>query len=53
LPDNYFSRLPLERAKLSSLLDTINEIDSLDIPMIDVLNILEKLNILKKDDWRG
>jgi hypothetical protein len=30
---------------------TINEIDSIDIPMIDVLNILEKLNILKRDDW--
>ncbi|MCB0734258.1 MAG: SAM-dependent DNA methyltransferase [Flavobacteriales bacterium] len=28
LPDNYFSRLALERTKLSSLLDTINEIDT-------------------------
>ena len=39
-------------AKLfKKFLYTINEIDSLDIPMLDVLNILEKLNILKRDDW--
>ena len=39
-------------AKLfKKFLYTINEIDSLDIPMIDVLNILEKLNILKRDEW--
>jgi len=31
----------------------INEIDSLDTPMIDVLNILEKLDILKKDEWES
>jgi hypothetical protein len=29
----------------------INEIDDLNTPMIDVLNILEKLDILKRDDW--
>lgn len=29
LPDNYFSRLGLDVAKLASLLDTINEIDTL------------------------
>ena len=29
----------------------INEIDDLNTPMIDVLNILEKYSILKKDDW--
>ncbi|MFA7686884.1 MAG: class I SAM-dependent DNA methyltransferase [Moheibacter sp.] len=29
LPDNYFSRLALEKTKLASLLDTINEIDTL------------------------
>ena len=29
LPDNYFSRIGLDKAKLSSLLDTINEIDTL------------------------
>lgn len=29
LPDNYFSRLALDRTKLASLLDTINEIDTL------------------------
>ncbi len=28
LPDNYFSRLALEKTKLASLLDTINEIDT-------------------------
>jgi type I restriction enzyme M protein len=29
LPDNYFSRLSLDRSKLASLLDTINDIDTL------------------------
>ncbi len=29
LPDNYFSRLGLDRTKLSSLLDTINDIDTI------------------------
>ncbi len=29
LPDNYFSRLALDKTKLASLLDTINEIDTI------------------------
>jgi len=29
----------------------INEIDDLNIPMIDVLNLLEKFDILNKDKW--
>ena len=29
MPDNYFSRLGLDKSKLASLLDTINEIDTL------------------------
>ena len=29
LPDNYFSRLGLDKSKLASLLDTINEIDTI------------------------
>lgn len=29
LPDNYFSRLGLERSKLAALIDTINDIDTL------------------------
>jgi len=29
----------------------INEIDTLDLAMIDVLNIMEKLYILDRDDW--
>jgi type I restriction enzyme M protein len=29
LPDNYFSRIGLDKSKLASLLDTINEIDTL------------------------
>jgi hypothetical protein len=29
----------------------INEIDDLNIPMIDVLNFLEKFDILQRDDW--
>jgi hypothetical protein len=31
----------------------INEIDNIDIPMIDILNILERLDILQKDDWES
>jgi len=39
-------------AKLfKKFLYVINEINTLDLPMIDVLNILEKLDILHKDDW--
>jgi len=39
-------------AKLfKKFLYVINETDTLDLPMIDVLNILEKLDILHKDDW--
>ena len=30
LPDNYFSRLALDKTKLASLLDTINDIDTLN-----------------------
>lgn len=30
LPDNYFSRLGLDRTKLATLIDTINEINTLD-----------------------
>lgn len=33
LPDNYFSRLGLDITKLSSLLDTINDIDTLSIAL--------------------
>ncbi len=39
-------------AKLfKKFLYVINETDTLDLPMIDVLNMLEKLDILHKDDW--
>lgn len=37
LPDNYFSRLGLDITKLSSLLDTINEIDTTKDPKQDVV----------------
>jgi type I restriction enzyme M protein len=37
LPDNYFSRLGLEISKLSSLLDTINEIDTLKDKSQDIV----------------
>lgn len=37
LPDNYFSRLGLDITKLSSLLDTINEIDTLKDKAQDVV----------------
>ncbi|HRO83484.1 MAG TPA: class I SAM-dependent DNA methyltransferase [Niabella sp.] len=37
LPDNYFSRLGLDVTKLSSLLDTINEIDTTKDPKQDVV----------------
>lgn len=37
LPDNYFSRLGLDVTKLSSLLDTINDIDTTQDPKQDVV----------------
>lgn len=37
LPDNYFSRLGLDTTKLSSLLDTINDIDTNRDPKQDVV----------------
>ncbi len=37
LPDNYFSRLGLDAAKLASLLDTINDIDTTKDPKQDVV----------------
>jgi type I restriction enzyme M protein len=37
LPDNYFSRLDLDAAKLSALIDVINNIDTLDNPHEDVV----------------
>lgn len=37
LPDNYFSRLGLDKTKLASLLDTINDIDTTKDPKQDVV----------------
>ncbi|MHB1105396.1 MAG: type I restriction-modification system subunit M [Lutibacter sp.] len=37
LPDNYFSRLGLERAKLASLVDKINEINTLEDESQDII----------------
>lgn len=37
LPDNYFSRLGLDRTKLASLIDKINEIDTLENDEQDVV----------------
>ena len=37
LPDNYFSRLGLDRAKLSSLIDSINNIDTVSDKETDVV----------------
>ncbi len=37
LPDNYFSRLGLDMTKLTSLLDTINDIDTTKDPQNDVV----------------
>jgi len=37
LPDNYFSRLALDKTKLASLLDTINDIDTLKDKEQDVI----------------
>ena len=37
LPDNYFSRLGLDLTKLASLLDTINEIDTLEDKERDIV----------------
>ena len=37
LPDNYFSRLGLDRTKLSSLIDKVNEIDTLEDKENDIV----------------
>lgn len=37
LPDNYFSRLSLDKTKLASLLDTINDIDTTKDPQNDLV----------------
>ena len=37
LPDNYFSRLGLDKTKLASLLDTINDIDTTKDPQNDLV----------------
>lgn len=37
LPDNYFSRLGLDHTKLASLLDTINDIDTIKDPKQDLV----------------
>lgn len=37
LPDNYFSRLALDKTKLASLLDTINDIDTLKDDEQDII----------------
>ncbi|MFN0203503.1 MAG: N-6 DNA methylase [Bacteroidia bacterium] len=37
LPDNYFSRLGLDKTKLAALLDTINDIDTTKDPKQDVV----------------
>ncbi|GHV78378.1 DNA methyltransferase [Spirochaetia bacterium] len=37
LPDNYYSRLSLDTAKLASLLDEINKIDTLKYPDQDII----------------
>jgi len=39
-------------AKLfKKFLYVVNEIEDIDIPMIDVLNILERIEILTRDNW--
>lgn len=37
LPDNYFSRLALDRSKLASLLDTIHDIDTIKDASVDIV----------------
>ena len=37
LPDNYFSRLDLDRSKLAALIDTISDIDTLADKAVDVV----------------
>ena len=47
LPDNYFSRLGLDITKLSSLLDTINDIDTLKDKAQDIVGRVYEYNILR------
>ncbi len=47
LPDNYYSRLNLDAAKLSALLDTINKIDTLKDPDQDLIGRIYEYFLLK------
>ncbi|CAC9536261.1 Type I restriction-modification system, DNA-methyltransferase subunit M (EC 2.1.1.72) [uncultured Gammaproteobacteria bacterium] len=58
LPDNYFSRLALDKTKLASLLDTINDIDTLkdngqDIAIYHTLETRKKINTQLKDSIKS
>jgi len=49
---NYIKIQDKMGAKLfKKFLYVINEIETTELPMIDILNILEKLYILDRDDW--
>lgn len=47
LPDNYYSRLNLDRTKLSALLDTINKIDTLKEKDHDIIGRIYEYFLLK------
>src|SRR5690554_2313862 len=47
LPDNYFSRLGLDKSKLASLLDTINEIDTIKDNGQDIVGLVYKYFLSK------
>jgi type I restriction enzyme M protein len=58
LSDNYFSRLALNKTKLASLLDTINDIDTLkdnrqDIAIYHTLETRKKINAQLKDSIKS
>jgi type I restriction enzyme M protein len=47
LPDNYYSRLNLDRTKLSALLDTVNKIDTLKDKDQDIIGRVYEYFLLK------
>src|SRR5699024_4522807 len=57
LPDNYFSRLALDKTKLASLLDTINDIDTLKDDGQDIIGRIYEYFLrkfaLKKSSGKG
>ena len=53
LPDNYFSRLSLERSKLAALIDTISNISTIADKSLDIVGRVYEYFLLKFAAFRG